>query len=153
MGNTNESQNFAGNPDSVWKISILADYPGFHGQAPEITNIEGTSDHVFYEPHIAGKIVMLARSTTKVVAILRCRGARYSERMIFPQSFRAMVLQMNYGIELVVKRPTIHCLARLYSIYKTQCAAVWDLIRGSLMRGIVTKLSPICQELLLEQGT
>ncbi len=36
---------------------------------------------------IAGKIMMIARSATKVVVILRCRGARHSERVILPQPF------------------------------------------------------------------
>jgi len=32
---------------------------------------------------IARKIMMIARSATKIVAILRCRGVRHSEHMIF----------------------------------------------------------------------
>lgn len=71
---------------------------------------------------IAGKIVMIARSTTKVVAILRCRGARHSERVILLQPFGAPVLQTNCGVELVVKGPTIHCLTRLaFHLQNTVC--------------------------------
>ncbi len=62
---------------------------------------------------IAGKIVMIARSATKVVAILRCRGARHSERMILLQPFGALVLQTDCSVELVVKGLTIHCLTCL----------------------------------------
>ena len=62
---------------------------------------------------IAGKIVMIARSATKVVAILRYRGVRHSERMILPQPFGALVLQTICSVEFVVKGPTIHCLTRL----------------------------------------
>ena len=62
---------------------------------------------------IAGKIVMIARSATKIVAILRCRGARHSERMILLQPFGALVLQTDCSVELVVKGLTIHCLTCL----------------------------------------
>jgi len=73
---------------------------------------------------IAGKIMMIARRASKVVAILRCRGVRHSERMIFSQPFGAMVLQMSCGVELVVKGPTIHCLTRAFHPQNTVCSHV-----------------------------
>jgi len=73
---------------------------------------------------IAGKIMVVARSATKVVAILQCRKVRHSERMIFLQPFGAMVLRMNWGIELIVKGP-IHCLTRfVFHPQNTVCGHV-----------------------------
>ncbi|MXS86522.1 hypothetical protein ABO04_11645 [Nitrosomonas sp. HPC101] len=68
--------------------------------------------------------MLIARNATKIVAILRCRGARYSERMIFPQPFKALVLQMNRSVEFVVKA-AIHRFTRLaFHSQNTVCSHV-----------------------------
>jgi len=52
--------------------------------------------------------MMIARSATKAVTILRCRGVRHSERMIFPQPFGVLVLQMNCKTSEAVNGWSLH---------------------------------------------
>ncbi|MXS84594.1 hypothetical protein ABO04_01370 [Nitrosomonas sp. HPC101] len=82
---------------------------------------------------IADKMAMIARSATKVAAILRCQKVRHSERMIFPQLFGTLVLQTDCSVRLVVKGSQPFTISPAsHSTRKTQCATTQNLIRGFL---------------------
>jgi len=76
---------------------------------------------------------MIARRATPVVVILRCQGAQHSERPFLSQPARTLALRAVCGVRLLANGMTIRVVTFLASHpAKRECAAMRDLIRGSL---------------------
>ena len=86
-----------------------------------------------YAGRFAGKIGMLTRRVTKVVAGLRCQEAQRCERSILPQPSWDGAWRVGSFVRLLAKGID-HSRCRLSPILLREAAVapVWDLFRGSL---------------------